>query len=124
MIVNVRLELSDEQRKRFADVIDGKESARLATRKDVSAFVQAAAMVVATSAPGQEPKTTGKPWLDVSTPGARVNRLKPLTQAEQDDERRLRDKLRDMGKDEDYVDAYLYGYIHTGRAIGRTGYAK
>jgi hypothetical protein len=40
MKVNVKLDISDTERDTLADYIDGNQSKRLATRKDVNSFVQ------------------------------------------------------------------------------------
>ena len=40
MNVNCKISLTDEERNRLAVLVDGKNSRRLATRKDVNDFVQ------------------------------------------------------------------------------------
>lgn len=61
MKTNVSVELTDEQRDALANMLDGKQSARLLTRKDVNEMVAAfmASMVdAATSDPEPEPRHT------------------------------------------------------------------
>lgn len=45
MKTNVSINLSDEQRSRLADLLDGKQTKRLATRKEVAALVTATAQL-------------------------------------------------------------------------------
>jgi len=40
MNVNVKLSINDEERRNFADYLDGHTSQRIATRKDVNNFVR------------------------------------------------------------------------------------
>lgn len=102
MIVNVRIEISDEQRRLFASRLAGKPVRRLTTRKDVVSFVEgciAGACDATTCAD------------DIQTESANSN----LTA----EERQTVTQLRAEGKDDGYIIGWLIGGRRTGAARPR-----
>lgn len=96
MITNIRLDLDNHERDLLANLIDGKVSARLATRKDVTAFVEGCVNRAVQAAMGGE------------TPVQQATTLSDSESAEVE-------RLRSLGHD----DSYIRGWISVGRTIGR-----
>lgn len=95
MIVKLRLEISDQQRNTLAKWLTGKEIKRLASREEVANFVTDCLMMLDVSPPEKE---TGSEIQELTT-----------------DEQRIARELREAGKPETYITAYLRGWRSVNR---------
>ena len=107
MRTNIKLDLNDEDRRLLANVIDGKDTARLATRKDLQELVRGFVYGLASWSLTFNKESEPTPKLDTghATHGRRY------TDPEMQVVRRLEAQGRDSG--------YIRGWINACRGIGR-----
>ena len=90
MIVNIRIEISDEQRNTLACAIAGKAVKRLATREDVTAYVEGAIARIEVKAEDSVDSQLARPL--------------PIVE-----------RLRAEGRSDDYITSYLRGWAAAGK---------
>lgn len=105
MIVNTRIELTDEQRRLFASYLAGKGVRRMATRAEVREFIEGSVQAAINDS-GVERET-----IDNIPPVRRSSRIvSNLT----DEERAEVESLRRKGK----TDGYIIGWLTVARGSG------